>query len=350
MVEKLYSDFDVDISIVPADRKTFFTYELDSARLMDVSGVAQVLPAVEEIVVLKHEQKWGNAQVLGIDSAFLSIAKMNEHMVDGYGVLHEGDRNLIVVGATLLDKLDGFVPTFGYESLVCYAPKRGIRMKLGSTPFKTKNLLVSGRMNYNREVNADRFIMDLEQCRELLGYHNECTAYFIDLEPEVEPEDLSEKIQELVGENFQVKTRYQKNELIYKTSKSEKMIVVIILLFVFIIAAFTLVAALTMLYIEKKANLKTLNAIGADQSTLFKIMMIEGLLIARKGVVIGLILGYGICFAQLWGDLLVMPNSAGEPFPIALRWMDFGMILVMVSTISFLASYLPAKFLIRSKS
>jgi lipoprotein-releasing system permease protein len=348
MVEKLYSDFDADIVIRPAQRKTFYTYEIDTAQLASLEEVRVLIPAVEETVVLKHEQKWVNAKLLGVDDRFLDLSKMDEHMVDGFPVLSDFGEPNAIVGASLLDKLGGFVPSVGYESLIFYAPKRNVRMKLGASPFKIKRINVSGRVNFNREVNVESVVIPIETARELLGYKNESSQLLIGLSANADPEDVKEKIKVLVGKNFVVKTRFEKNELIYKTSQSEKIIVIIILLFVFVIAAFTLVAALTMLFLEKKQNLLTLSAIGADKSMLFRVILLEGLLIATKGVFIGFLIGYGVCALQIFGELLIMPNSAGEAFPVVVKWKDGIFILSMVFVLSFLASYLPSKFLVRA--
>jgi lipoprotein-releasing system permease protein len=348
MVEKLYSDFDADIVIRPAQRKTFYTYEIDTAQLASLEEVRVLIPAVEETVVLKHEQKWVNAKLLGVDDRFLDLSKMDEHMVDGFPVLSDFGEPNAIVGASLLDKLGGFVPSVGYESLIFYAPKRNVRMKLGASPFKIKRINVSGRVNFNREVNVESVVIPIETARELLGYKNESSQLLIGLRANADPEDVKEKIKVLVGKNFVVKTRFEKNELIYKTSQSEKIIVIIILLFVFVIAAFTLVAALTMLFLEKKQNLLTLSAIGADKSMLFRVILLEGLLIATKGVFIGFLIGYGVCALQIFGELLIMPNSAGEAFPVVVKWKDGIFILSMVFVLSFLASYLPSKFLVRA--
>jgi lipoprotein-releasing system permease protein len=348
MVEKLYSDFDADIVIRPAQRKTFYTYEIDTAQLASLEEVRVLIPAVEETVVLKHEQKWVNAKLLGVDDRFLDLSKMDEHMVDGFPVLSDFGEPNAIVGASLLDKLGGFVPSVGYESLIFYAPKRNVRMKLGASPIKIKRINVSGRVNFNREVNVESVVIPIETARELLGYKNESSQLLIGLRANADPEDVKEKIKVLVGKNFVVKTRFEKNELIYKTSQSEKIIVIIILLFVFVIAAFTLVAALTMLFLEKKQNLLTLSAIGADKSMLFRVILLEGLLIATKGVFIGFLIGYGVCALQIFGELLIMPNSAGEAFPVVVKWKDGIFILSMVFVLSFLASYLPSKFLVRA--
>ena len=183
--------------------------------------------------------------------------------------------------------------------------------------------------------------------QELLSYEFEFSVVFIDVKNGYDNEDVKQDLKAKLGADFEVKTNYEKNELIYKTSQSEKVIVIIILLFVFIIAAFTLVAALTMMFIEKKENLGTLRAIGADKSFIFKILFSEGLLISFKGILIGLVLGYGVCLSQIYGKLLTIPNSADEPFPMRISFEDGFLIITLVSIISILASYLPAKYLLR---
>ena len=87
-----------------------------------------------------------------------------------------------------------------------------------------------------------------------------------------------------------MKTSYEKNELIFKTSKSEKLMVIVILVFIFILAAFNLVASLTMLFVEKKDNIATMIAYGANYQMVFRVFFFEGLLICGKGIFFGMFL------------------------------------------------------------
>ena len=144
-----------------------------------------------------------------------------------------------------------------------------------------------------------------------------------------------------------MKTSYEKNELVYKTSKSEKLIVLIILLFIFILAAFNLVASLTVLFVEKLENIKTMLSFGASKKFLFRIFFYEGLLIAGKGILFGVLLGYFVCFLQIQFDFITMPNSGGEPFPIRISLKDGSVIILLVSLLSVILSYLPVKYLIK---
>jgi lipoprotein-releasing system permease protein len=181
---------------------------------------------------------------------------------------------------------------------------------------------------------------------ELLEYDNDITAYYIDIKKGEDLEKAKEIIEKIVGPTFNVKSHLEKNELIYKTSKSEKLIVIAILVFIFILAAFNLVASLTMLYIEKKKNILTLQSLGANERFIFRIFYYEGLLIAFKGVIIGVIIGTTICMIQYFGGVLVLPNSGSQVFPIRFKLTDGLLVLSIVSLLSILSSYLPVKYLV----
>ena len=202
-------------------------------------------------------------------------------------------------------------------------------------------------MNFNKEVNAEFVVVPIRLAKELLEYESDITSIYIEAIEGFENDELKENLKEFLGSNFIVKTNYEKNELIYKTSKTEKIIVIIILLFVFILAAFNLVASLTMLFIEKMGNIKTMISFGTNKKTIFQIFFFEGLIISAKGIIIGLILGYSICFIQIYGNILQMPNSGGDSFPMKINLIDGFLIIGLVSVLSFLASFLPVKFLLK---
>lgn len=348
MIEDLYSEYDTDITIRAAETKTFNDQRIDFKKLKAISGVKAYSRAVEEVVILKHEKKWVNTKLVGVEDEFLTMTNMKKHMVErGRPVLHEETTDYGIIGATLLDKLGGFVPEkVGYESVVCYVPKRKIKVGIGKNPFKTQSILISGKMSYNREVNAENFIIPLELAQYLMGYEDHISAVYVDVKEGFVNENVKAAIIKELGDDFIVKTNFEKNELIYKTSRSEKLIVLFILVFIFILAAFNLVSSLTMLFVEKIGNIKTMQSFGANKRFVFKIFFLEGLLISGKGILFGTAIGYLICFIQMQFGPITMPNSGGEAFPISFSLMDGVVILSLVSILSVLFSYFPVKYLI----
>ena len=347
MIEQLYSEFDTDITIRPVEGKTFYEGRLDIEKIRNHETVFDASRVIEEVVILKHEEKWANANLYAVDSNFLKITKVSKHMVDGKPYLSQGENHFGLIGATLLDKIDGFIPKQGSESIVCYVPKKKIKIRVGKNPFRTEVINLSGRINYNKDVNLQTFIIPIELGQEILESKSRISAVYVDVDPAFGNEEAKTHIQKLVGNDFVVKTNYEKNELIYKTSKSEKLIVLSILLFIFILAAFNLVASLTMLFVEKGENIKSMTAFGASKKFIFKLFFFEGLLISGKGIIIGMILGYVVVFSQLYFSLLTLPNSGGEAFPIEISALQGLMILGLVSFLSLIFSFLPVKYLIR---
>lgn len=351
MVAQLYSAYDAPITIRSTQGKTFLENTLDLAAIRSTPGVKNVSRAVEETVILKKQKKWVNAHLVGVDASYLKDCALDKHLVDGIPAFLDDQQATAIIGATLLDKLDGYISELdGKEELLLYTPLREAKIGSRKSPFMIAPLTVVGKMNYNREVNASELLVPLDFARNQLNYTTDLTALFVAVASTADPMEIKEALQQQLGSKFEVKTAAEKNELIFKTSRSEKRIVVLILIFIFILAAFNLVASLTMLFIEKKENIQTLIRIGATNQFIFRIFFFEGLLIAAKGIVIGLALGIIICALQLNFAFLAMPNSNGEAFPIAFNWKDGLLILSLVSSLSFAASYLPVWYLIKKAS
>jgi lipoprotein-releasing system permease protein len=101
-----------------------------------------------------------------------------------------------------------------------------------------------------------------------------------------------------------------------------------------------------LLFIEKKQDIQTMASFGANRAFIQRIFVYEGLLICARGAIFGLLLGAGVCFAQIKWQILLLPNSAGEPFPISFDTMDTILVFGIISILSFSASYFPVRFLI----
>lgn len=350
MVVQLYSEFDPSISIRSAKAKTFNQGFLDIEKIKTIEGVKNTARAIEEVVILKHEDKWVHAKMIGVDTSFLTMAKMEDHLVDGTAQLYKDDNvPQAIFGAYLLDKLDGYIPASDHlqEQITFNVPLREGKLRPGKNPLNTSVINVAARMNYNREVNAEQVIIPYDLANELLEYEKDITALYVDVDKGKGLNKVKAEIQALVGDDFQVKTYLEKNELIFKTSQSERLIVYFILVFIFILSSFNLIASITMLFIEKKHDISTLYALGADKRTLTHIFFFEGLMIAGRGVFYGLLIGYAVVFTQIIFGVISMPSVPGESFPIQTKWSDAFIILLSVFVLGFIISYFPTKLLIR---
>jgi lipoprotein-releasing system permease protein len=352
MIENLYSEFDADITIVANKRKTFDEREIDWKKLAAIPEIKSTSKVIEEIVVLRHEKKWVNATLIGVEQNYLQTIDLKKHLWAGTSDFEDvnSGKSYGIIGVDLFKKLDGIMPTDGeQERLIIYAPKRNIKIRLGKNPFYTQAVYISGLMNYNKEVNEDKLLWSLGATRDLLNYTSELTHVYVQVKGDFTNDEVKQKIQKILNSNFTVKTNFEKNELIFQTSKSERVVVIIIMIFIFILASFNLIASLTMLYIEKKDNIKSLESLGLSKEGVFQIFFFEGLLISGIGILAGLFVGYFVCFLQLKFSLLVIPGP-NIPFPINTSLSDFFLVFFSVSILSVLFSYFPTKILLKQKS
>jgi lipoprotein-releasing system permease protein len=145
-----------------------------------------------------------------------------------------------------------------------------------------------------------------------------------------------------------VQNKYEQNDLLFKTLQTEKLLTFIILILVLLIATINIIGALTMLIIEKKKDIRILSALGADISLIRKIFMAEGLMIIFIGSVIGLVLGYGLCFLQQrYGLIRFEQGYIIDAYPVSMQLGDFVAIAGTVLLIGFLATVYPVRVFTR---
>ena len=83
MIEKLYSEFDTDITIRVKEGKRFHQNRIDFSKIDKLGQIENYSSVLEEVVILKHEDKWVNANLIAVQPTFLKMTNMDNHIVDG---------------------------------------------------------------------------------------------------------------------------------------------------------------------------------------------------------------------------------------------------------------------------
>jgi len=346
IVHNLYSDFDPEITIESSKSKTFDKSFFPWQVLDENEQIQLYSKIIEEVVVVKKGDKIGYATLIGAEDKYLNMISFETHVEQGGKPTSLGKSDA-AMGIGLISKLDFFVFEGNPERIQVFAPRREAKIGPTQTPFTNRPFFVISGINYNREVNTQSLIVQFNEARDLLNYKNDITRIGISIPLSSNPDKIKKDLQNTLGDEYIIKTHLEKNEIIYKTSKIEKIIVFFILVFIFVLASFNMVASLTMMFLEKQKNMKTLASFGLTEKGIFSIFFFQGLIINFIGVISGLLLGYGIIFAQKYGSLLTMPNSFGGPFPVGVQFIDFTLILVLTTLIGVGSAYLPVKYLVK---
>jgi lipoprotein-releasing system permease protein len=126
--------------------------------------------------------------------------------------------------------------------------------------------------------------------------------------------------------------------------RTERWIVYAVLSLILVVAAFTMIGALTMLVLEKQKDISVLQALGMDRSGILRIFLSEGLLLAAGGAGLGMLLATTLAWLQIRYHLIPLQGGSFliDYYPVALRANDFLLVGATVLVIAILASWLPA--------
>jgi lipoprotein-releasing system permease protein len=350
VVEDLYNTFDPDIKITLNEGKTFRRNELKSSEIFKLEGVSYGSEIIEQTVILEKGERFEACKIKGVRADYISNTSLDTLLTEGLPDLEYEGTSFCIPGAILQSRL-GFTSDPRYDNQISInGMLRDKKISMTSQPFNQKKITVGGVFMTGLMTNDGKYVFSsLEFAEDLLGYQDEITGL------EVFAKNLSKsqlyrlksKIEGLVGDKFKVQTREEQNALIFSATKSEKIAVFIILCFVMIIAAFSLIASLTMLILEKRKDVFTLYSIGFTKKDVRNLFFYEGLLINILGGLIGLVLGLLICYLQIWFGIVPIQESIMESYPIEVEFMDIIYILITVISVGLLSSYFPVKYLVK---
>lgn len=343
LVEDLYASFDPEIKIVAAEGKTFNSEEFPKDKILALEEVLFYNQALEEVALVKYDDKQTVATIKGVEPAFYQMTGLDSLLISG---TVSANKNTLLLGWGVSDKLSLFVTEgIPYQTQVI-VPKRGT--KRGLTPeseFYKKMANTVGVFSINPDFDTKYVLADLGFVQSLLKHKNQISSVELGLKENTDWNSVKTKIETILGEDYLVKTRYELNELLFKTNKTEKWITSLILTFILVIASFNIIGSLTMLIIDKKKDIWILKTMGANDKIIRKIFFSEGMLINFLGAFIGMLLGAIVCWLQMQFSLLKLEGGVVEAYPIAMQLIDFIYVAAIVVIIGLIASWYPVRIL-----
>lgn len=340
-VMSLYSDFDPDLKITAAEGKRMHTPELLLDSIRAFPEVAAVSESIEETVLLKYRDHQEVATLKGVSDNFSDLAKIENNIVDGYYATYGNGLEMCVLGTELALKLGVNVNL--YEPINIYVPN----LMGGAMPgdfFKVASPKPVGVFDITTDFNSKYIIVRKSLAENLLEIEQEISSLEINVRDESQVEDVREKISQLIGPNFLIKTRFEQNEFLFRSINAEKWISLLILSLVVILAVFNVVGSLTILIIDKGKDIFALQSMGANLKTVKTIFWMEGAIISILGSLIGLTIGILGCLFQL--KTCYFGYGAGariECFPVIIQWTDILIVFAMVNGIALLTALVPIR-------
>lgn len=347
LVKELYDSFYPDIRIEATEGKVFTPSDSLLNTLQEWPEVRAISEVVEENGLLVYDGRQQPATIKGVDANYVKVTGLDTSMAYGDSFVLEDDQyQYAVIGSGIDQALQVGNLKDPLHRLSVFMPRRGRgRSLIPLNEFKRDDILVWGVFVIQDDFDNQYVFTPIDFARDLLDYEHEVSALEIGLQQGANVNRVAGKLTKQLGENYQVRSRYQQNALLYQVMNAERLVVYLILTFVLLIVAFNMIGSLSMIVIEKKRDISILKSMGATDVQVRNIFLAEGLLQSVISLVIGFGLATALVLSQLYFGLIPIQSSGTfvvQYYPVALNPWDYMVVTGIVLTLGFLASWFPA--------
>lgn len=354
LVASLFTAFDPQLKVTPAVGKTAPADDPVLTRIRHLPEVEVATETVEDMALAIYGDRQAMVTIKGVDDNFDSLTHIREILVgEGEYELHAAGLNYGIPGIRLAEALG---TGYRYDRpLKIYAPKREGQLNMANPTdgFVEDELYSPGVLFSVKQAKYDKsyIVTSIGFARNLFGQQGMVSALELRLKPGTDFDAAKEKIRQMAGGKYTVKDRFEQQEDTFRIMKIEKLIAYIFLTFILAVACFNIIGSLSMLIIDKKADVATLRNLGASDKQIVRIFLFEGRMISAIGAVLGIAVGLLLCWLQQTYGLVGLGRSSGsfiiDAYPVSVHPEDVALIFVTVLSVGFIAVWYPVHYFAR---
>ena len=350
LVASLFTNFDPQIEITPREGKTA---PADDPVLQSIKELAEVEVAtecVEDQAMAVYQDRQAMVTVKGVDDNFEQLTHISDILLgEGRFELHAADMSYGIPGIRLAEALG-----LGYrydQPLNIYAPRREGQLDMNAPDegFVVDSLYSPGVIFSVQQGKYDKgyVLTSIGFARRIFDQQGMISSLELRLKAGSDFEAVKSRISQLAGAKYHVRDRYEQQDDTFRIMKIEKLIAYIFLVFILIVACFNIIGSLSMLIIDKRDDVATLRALGANDRQVSQVFLLEGWLISAIGAVVGILIGLLLCWIQQQFGVIALGRSEGsfivDAYPVSVHPWDVVLVFVTVLVVSFLSAWYPVR-------
>ena len=237
------------------------------------------------------------------------------------------------------------------EQIILNSPL-GILQPAGILP-NMRGFTVTGTFETGMyEYDAKLALISLDEAQELFDLGEVVHGIEVRVDDIYRVLEVAEAAKALLGPGVWTRDWMQMNRTLFSALRQERVLMFIILTLIVLVAAFNIISSLVMMVMEKTGAIAILKAMGASNRGIYRIFMIQGLVIGLVGMVIGTIAGLLLAWnlpaiatvIEGWLGIQFFPPEVYviDKLPVEIRPFDVIAIVVTSVCVSFLATLYPA--------
>lgn len=351
MVASLFTQMDPQIKITPVMGKVVAADDSLLTRIRQLPQVDVATEVMEDQALTVYGERQVMVRLKGVEDNFDKLTHIREVLEgDGDYALHAADMNYGILGMGVAYQLG---TGYTYEHpLKIYAPRREGQLNLANPQdgFVEDELYSPGVLFSIKQGKYDKryIITSIAFTRQLFDQQGMLSSLELRLKPGSNFEQVKAEMQEIAGDRFLVRDRYEQQDDTFRIMKIEKLMAYIFLTFILVIACFNIIGSISMLMIDKKNDVVTLRNLGASDKQIIRIFLFEGRMISVLGAVAGIAVGLLLCWLQQEYGIVRLGKSEGsfivDAYPVSVHPWDVIIIFLTVITVGFLSVWYPVRY------
>jgi len=340
LIYSFTDNFDPDLKIVSTEGKFLAWNEELNELIQSQNGVEWYSKVLEEKALIKSADKNLIITLKGVDSNFVQVSELGKHLSSGKFLKAESETAKIILGLGVANRLQ--IAAGDVNNLPeVWIPKVSKKTYLDARKaFHRQKFFLQGTFLTGHDYDSNYGVCDLAFAERLMDKKSFLSSVEIKLSSGTDEAKVVSELSDKLGGGFKVLNRIGQHPEISSFVKLERLMINLIFVLILMIAVFNMIGSLTLLIIEKQANLNTLHSMGASLKRVKAIFGYEAFLINGYGAFFGLALGLLVCYIQMNFDYITMPTNAGAiPYPVEVRWQDLILIFFMVLSLGTVTSY-----------
>lgn len=351
MVASFFTQLDPQIKVTPIKGKTVPADDPLLTRIRKLPQVEVATEVMEDQALAVYGDRQSMIMLKGVEDNFDKLTHIREVLEgDGEYALHAADMNYGILGMGVAYQL-GVGYTYEHP-LKIYAPRREGQLNMANLQegFVEDELYSPGVLFSIKQGKYDKryIITSIAFTRQLFDQQGMLSSLEIRLKPGSNFEKVKAEMQEIAGDRFYVRDRYEQQDDTFRIMKIEKLMAYIFLTFILVIACFNIIGSLSMLMIDKKNDVVTLRNLGASDKQIIHIFLFEGRMISAMGAIIGIAIGLLLCWLQQQYGIVRLGESEGsfvvDAYPVSVHPWDIVVVFVTVIAVGFLSVWYPVHY------
>uniref|UniRef100_A0AB33JGU3 FtsX-like permease family protein n=3 Tax=unclassified Prevotella TaxID=2638335 RepID=A0AB33JGU3_9BACT len=354
LVATLFTNFDPQLEIVPTRGKTAPADDPILTKIRALPQVDVATESVEDMALAMYQGQQTMVTVKGVDDNFDQLTHIKSILYgDGQFGLHAGNLQYGIPGIRLAQTLGIGARWNGF--LQIYAPQREGQLDMmdPSGGFVQDSLISAGVVFVVNQARYDKnyILTSIAFARNLFGQQGMLSSLEIRLKDGSNLDDVKAQMQQIAGDKYTVRDRFEQQADTFKIMQIEKIIAYLFLSFILVVACFNIIGSLSMLIIDKKDDVVTLRNLGASDKQITRVFLFEGRIISLIGAVVGIGLGLLLCWLQQRFGIVSLGNSSGNfivnAYPVSVHYDDILIIFITVLAAGWLSVWYPVRYLSR---